>query len=68
MSYSGVVPGTVSLTLKHPHTEHLRCSYWDQSRPIVTNLFTQGDLLRMMVTDTSRYVDIFYSTYDYLSI
>jgi hypothetical protein len=35
---------------------------------MVTNLFTQGDLLMMTVTDTSRYVDIFYSTYDYLDI
>jgi hypothetical protein len=35
---------------------------------IVTNLFTQGDLLTMTVTDTSCYVDIFYSTYDYLDI
>jgi len=35
---------------------------------IITNLFTQGDLLTMTVTDTSHYVDIFYSTYDYLDI
>ena len=35
---------------------------------IVTNLFTQGDLLTMIVTDTSHYVDICYSTYNYLDI
>ena len=32
------------------------------------NLFTQGDLLTMTVTDTSCYVDDLSSTYDYLDI
>jgi len=35
---------------------------------IVINLFTQGDLLMMTVTDTSHYINIFYSTYNYLDI